>query len=309
MAKSKKKARGARHFFFHTRAGFYVLVFAAIVGFTSTINAINSAKQEADSAVLAAKDDRGRGPEEQQQKEVRQEEHKQEIRQDFRVEPEGLRVEFKSENKGVEKKLEHKVEELSLSEERTQELTDKIVDKFKFENEVQIATDGGGVIVKKNKVKAHTGFPLSIDVSSGQLIVTRPDGTQKEVAILPDQAVQNFLRHKKIELITPEPPDDESDEDETGTESADAGFVGIQSAGESLEETETGETETEAEIEIIERDNELVYEIKGKRKVRVLGLIPTETSLTGYVSTETGEVVGESQSLFDRFLNLISLQL
>jgi hypothetical protein len=306
MAKSKKKVHGVRHFFYYTRPGFYILVLLAVVGFTTTINAINSSN-EPDPSVLAANDNRGRNPEVQQQKEVRQEEHKQEIRQNFRIEPEGLRVEFKSENKGVEKKLEHKVEELSLSEERTQELTDKIVNEFEFENEVRIATDGGGLVVKKNKVKAHTGFPLSIDVSTGTLIVTRPDGTQKEVAILPDQAVQNFLRHKKIELISPEPPDD-GDEDETGTESADAGFVGIQSVGENLEGI-AKETGAEAEVEIIERNNELVYEIKGKRKVRVLGFIPAETSLTGYVSTETGEVVGESQPLFDRLLNLISLQL
>lgn len=76
---------------------------------------------------------------------------------------------------------------------------------------------------------------------------------------------------------------------------------------ETTDETEA-ENEEEVEVGIVEKNDELVYEIKGKRKVRILGFIPSQTSLTGYVSTETGDVVGEDVPLFDRFLNLISIQ-
>lgn len=302
MTKRKNSKKGVRHFFYYTRPGFYILVLLAIIGFTTTINSLNAAKEE-ESSVLSAQDNRDKNEEEQREKDERREEHKQEIEQKFRVEPEGLRLDFKPENKRVEKKLEHKTEELSLTEESEEELKDDIIEEFEFENEVKIATDGG-IVVSKNKVKARTGFPLSIDVSTGQLTVTRPDGTQKEVAILPDQAVQNFLRHKKIELITPEAPD-ENEDSEAGTESAEANIVEIQSIDDEIEQTEN---ETETEIEIVERNNQLVYEIKGKKKIRILGLIPVKTSLSGYVSTETGEVVGESQPFFDSLLNLISIQ-
>lgn len=320
MAKQSKNRKGLKRFFFKTRLGFYVLVFAAIVGLTSTTNAFKDADYK---AVLAAKDNsRGSNEEAQRQKEQIREDRKQEIQQKFKVETEGLEVKI---NPGVEKRAEksiiHKTQDVNLVESAQDELEDDVIEDFEEINDVTIASDNGDLVLKKNKVKARTGFPLSIDVNTGQLTVTRPDGTVKNVAILPDKAVENFLRHKKVELVGLEPPDDgdgtgtdsaEPDlEDPPGTESADQEFGITSLVGNIEEETNdetVDETEGEVEVEIVEKDNELVYEIKGKRKIKILGLIPSQTSITGYVSTETGDVVGEDVSLIDRFLNLISIQ-
>lgn len=316
MAKKSKREEGLKHFFFHTRPGFYTLVLATIIGFTTTINTLNAANSQ---SVLGENSDReeqkleeDKREEEKRKKEQRREEEKRKIEAKYEVDPEKLKLEYKYEdaNAKIKRKVEIKDGEVEIEEELKKELADDLEESFEKVNETELASDSSSITIKKNKIKARTGFPLSIDVSTGQLTVTRPDGTTKNVAILPDKAVENFLRHKKVELIGLGPPDD-GDDDGTGTESADQGF-GIQSVDEVIEDETTDETEAEneeeVEVGIVEKNDELVYEIKGKRKVRILGFIPSQTSLTGYVSTETGDVVGEDVPLFDRFLNLISIQ-
>lgn len=323
MAKKPKKGKGVKNFFFKTRLGFYVLVFGAIVGFTTTINSFNAANN---ASVLGEKSDQEeqkqekekRKEEEKQEKELRREENKQKIEEKYELNAEKLKLEYEFEdnNTKIKRKVEISNGKTEIEEEVEEDLADDIEEDFEDINEVSIASDDGNLVLRKNKVKARTGFPLSIDVNTGQLTITHPDGTTKNVAILPDQAVENFLRHKKVELIGTEPSDGgngtstDSAEPELdnlpGTDSTEQGF-GIQSVG-LVEELDETSNDQEIEVSIVERDDELVYEIKGKRKVKILGFIPSQTSTTGYVSTETGEVVGEDISLFDRFLNLISVQ-
>mgnify|MGYP003394020122 FL=1 len=101
------------------------------------------------------------------------------------------------------------------------------------------------------------------------------------------------MRHKKVNLINlPEPPESS---DSAGTDDDP-----ISTSTPTIEDEET-------QVSLIEREGQLVYEIKGKKKLRIFGLIPFNTDTTGYVSAETGIVVGQIESLLTRLLNLISL--
>ncbi len=110
--------------------------------------------------------------------------------------------------------------------------------------------------------------------------------------MLPDAAVQNFMSHKKVNLINVQPPD-------TGTDSADTNPD--TNASSSATNTET------TQVKLIEKDDQLVYEIKGKKKLKVFGIFTVSADTTGYVSAETGEVVSQEEPLLTKFLNILSL--
>lgn len=281
---ARKSNKKSSNNFFRTRTGFYMLVVLAAVGFISTIKIYSNSE-----AVLGERDER-RGPDPVKQKE--HEDHVQEIEDKFNVNPEGLQVEV-SHGKSDENEQEHqnKPEISHLSDDQKEKLKDTVVKNFEDENEASIASDEGGTTIEKDHVKVRTGFPLSIDVSSGQLIVTRPDGTTKNVAVLPDQAIENFMRNKKVNLINVPPTN-------TGSGSA--------TTTPDSEATSSAQGSSETEVKLVEKDNKLVYEIKGKKKLKVLGFIPVETDTTGYVSAENGDVVGQDESPFTKFLNFIS---
>ncbi|MDO8269195.1 MAG: hypothetical protein Q7T54_00815 [Candidatus Levybacteria bacterium] len=306
MAKKKKKS-DAMHFFQNTRTGFYSLVIVTIILMLSAINMYGSANFESD--VLGDSDrskDRAEKNEEEKEKEEQKreekekkseemrEENKQKIEQKYEINPEKIKLEYQYEdaNSKIKRKIEFKDGEQQIEEEIENKLVDDIEEDFEDESETEIASDSSSVTITKNKVKARSGFPLTIDGATNQLIVTRPDGSTKAVSILPDQAVENFMRHKKINLINFEEPD-------TGTPSGDTGNTGSESA------ENTGD-EDQAEIKLVEYDSQVAYEIKGKKKLKLLGFFPITTPTTGYVSAETGDVIGQDESLFTKFLDLLS---
>lgn len=53
------------------------------------------------------------------------------------------------------------------------------------------AVEGDKIEIGDEKFKAHTSLPISVG-ENNELIVTKKDGTQKVVAVLPDQAVANL---------------------------------------------------------------------------------------------------------------------
>lgn len=150
------------------------------------------------------------------------------------------------------------------------------VKKSEIENESEEASDSAMEIesedemktIQTNNVKATTEFPLSLDVATNQLIVTTQNGA-KTVTILPDQAVANLLR------------------------------VGLVDAINTNDVAET-------EIEIKAQNGEVVYEVKGTKQHRILGLFTTTTPVTAVVSAETGEVVGTQQSFLTNLIDLLS---
>jgi len=289
MAKKKKiKRTSTRHFFYKTRPGFYSLVgISAILAFS-----ILKMYSIPEKGVLGKEDRGNQNSESRGKEEQKREEKKEEIRQELQVEPNKVKLKYESKNGSVERKLEIEHEDADIEDEKEEEIEDKIEVEFEEEHKTDIATESPDVTIKKNKVKARTGFPLSIDVATNQLIVTRPDGTTKAVTVLPDAAVQNFMSHKKVNLINVQPPD-------TGTDSADTNPD--TNASSSATNTET------TQVKLIEKDDQLVYEIKGKKKLKVFGIFPVSADTTGYVSAETGEVVSQEEPLLTKFLNILSL--
>jgi hypothetical protein len=141
------------------------------------------------------------------------------------------------------------------------------------ENGIEIGTSSSNLVIGKNKIKAKTNFPLSIDPETNQLIVTTPKG-QKIVTVLPDQAIQNMLSKKVLSEVN-------------------------------LAETDDKATE-ESEIELENREDQVVYKIKGKKEHKLIGFIPVKTDTTAYVSAENGEVVAKDESLLSKLIDFIS---
>lgn len=310
MAKKKKGKSYSRHLVFHTRTGFYSLFIVAVLLLVATIK---SYSPEPNVQAVLGKDDDNSGKSEKQEetkaeKEEKREEKKEEIKREFRIETEGLKVKFKSENGKVERKIESD-DKIDIDEDDEEELEDRIEEEFEDEHETEIASDSSGLIIRKNKIKVRTGFPLTIDASTNELIVTRPDGTTKVFTVLPDQAVANFMRHKKVNLINlpddnPSGSDSAKPSNDSDSSSISAG-VGDGSNDNSTDSSELNEEETHVTLK--ERNGLLVYEIKGKKKLRVLGIIPVNVNTTGFVSAESGEVVDQEESIFTKLLNLISI--
>jgi hypothetical protein len=141
------------------------------------------------------------------------------------------------------------------------------------ENGIEIGTSSSNLVIGKNKIKAKTNFPLSVDPETNQLIVTTPKG-QKIVTVLPDQAIQNMLSKKVLSEV------DLGETDENANE--------------------------ESEIELENREDQVVYKIKGKKEHKLIGFIPVKTDTTAYVSAENGEVVAKDESLLSKLIDFLS---
>ena len=169
-----------------------------------------------------------------------------------------------------------------------------IKQEIEIEDEVEVATDGGGFEEPKRHLGARTHFPITIDLATNALIITTPAGT-KTVTILPDVAVQNMITKGIISKI--------------------GGHVIASPSGEIGDATGSGEIgtsiqedtkETSENIELTEEEGLLVYKIKGSLKQKFLGVIPLDLEREVTVSAESGEVTSVQESLFTRFLNALS---
>ena len=283
----KKKSSPIYQFLFKSRMGFYSLSIAVVILMFSAIKMYS----QPEVGVLG-KSTEHESEEQKERHEEEREERKQEINHELRAEPGKVKLKFESEDNQVKRKIEIEQEDHESEDEDLDEIEEEIELNFEEETETEIATDTPQVEIRKNNVKARTGFPLSIDLATNQLIVTRPDGTTKAVSVLPDKAVQNFMDHKKINLLNVQDP---------GTGTGSAGTT------PDSDVTSSSENSQDTKISIVERDDKLVYEIKAKKKLKLLGLIPITADTTGYVDTETGEVVDQEEPLLTKFLNIISL--
>lgn len=283
-------------------------MFTALVLGIGTMNLIGDYQR--DQAVLGKSDERSgkneqrHSEEEKQREEKEREEHKQEaekereerkqeIEREFKVKTDELELEIKARGGEIERKIKPAEVEDELSHDEAEDLKDTIEEEFEEEHEVEIATSGGDVVIKKNKVKVRTGFPLSINPETNELTVTRPDGTTKVVTVLPDKAVENFMKHKKIEIIL---PDDPTGTDSAGTDPVDPDDIS----------TDSADTDDQDLVELVEEDDVLAYQIKAKEKFKLLGLFNVTGETTGYVSAETGEVIKEKRPFLTRLLDALS---
>jgi len=135
-------------------------------------------------------------------------------------------------------------------------------------------------IIERLNVQALTDLPLSVDLSTNILTVTTPAG-EKQVTVLPDQAVQNMLAANVIDRL----------------------------GGQALvEEVRQGNIQTLGQvIELGLHNNVLVYQVQGIKEHRFLGFFPVTTDVTVSVSAETGEVVDTDQSVGDRIIDFFSV--
>lgn len=127
----------------------------------------------------------------ERQMEVRREEHTSKIEiQDGRMK---VKQELHNENGRVIKETEVEMEdEESLR-----------VDTNDSNEDLEInVVDGEQLEIKGNRVRTRTNFPITIGANN-ELIITRKDGSQKVVTVLPDTALAN-LERKGFETVDQE---------------------------------------------------------------------------------------------------------
>lgn len=189
------------------------------------------------------------------------------IEKESEIEVEGDKIKIKQKIKdanGKETETEMQLEngeELQI-ESKTGDESKKFTLRARQDDSLELEKDG---------VKVGTKLPISIN-ENNELVVTRPDGTTKVVAVMPDQALK-MLREQNITV-------DDSVTDENGDS--------------------TGLPELEDE------DGQSVYKVDGKKEEKVLGLFKVSYKTKAVISAETGELVRTELSGFDRFMSIFS---
>jgi len=224
----------------------------------------------------------------------------------------------KEEKKGRKFSLEVSGDNLILEENGISTIVD---DKIELEegDELGIEEDDGEVIevtledddfvIESNGVKTRTNFPLSVDSSTNELIVSTPAGTRR-VTVLPDVAIANMIRGGFIDVASTgggEEPTPGPSETPTATGSA--------SPTPTAPVTPTGSppaspSPTAAGSEIvlgITEDGELVYEIEGTSLEKLFGMFIVNIEKKLIVSAETGEVIEIEQNLWNSILDALSV--
>ncbi len=190
-----------------------------------------------------------------------------------------LKLKYKSENGQIVRKVEDENgKEVEMEDDELNELEEAVENELEDDDITLGPTADNKLSVTKNQVTAVTDFPLSIDVTTKQLIVTTPQG-QKSVAILPDQAVQNLLATGIVNAI---------DTQNTGTATQD----------------ELGTFDGTVRLEI--RNNEVIYKIDGEKTHSLLGFIPVTSPVTVFVSADTGLTVAKQQTFLVAVIDFLS---
>ena len=178
---------------------------------------------------------------------------------------------FELENEDGKLKIKIKQENGNEVEIENDSLDD--INEILEEEDIHIATTSGhGFRIRRGQFEAGTRFPLSINPQTNQLTVTTPAG-EKNVAVLPDQAVENLLRLKFIDIVA--------------TDSA---------------------TGTSENISLGLLNDEPTFQIKGLDNQKLLGFLPVSIQKTSFVSAESGEVLKIDQTFLNRLLDLLSIQ-
>lgn len=145
------------------------------------------------------------------------------------------------------------------------------------ENDIEIGTTSArGFSITNKETKAETEFPVTVNLASRTLSVDTPLG-QKELTVLPNQAVQNVLGQKIIDRV--------SDNSLSGTSGAQLQLVQLKLFA-----------------------NHPVFQVQGVDDKKFLGIVPVAIQKTTLVSAETGQVVNTNTDLINTILNLLSFQ-
>ncbi len=268
------------------------------------VNSLGWLVYEASTNILGDKDETENKDEEKKESEEKREEPRQESKKEVEYFDANLNAWVKVKTEDGKAKTE--IQYLTGEEAKTETERDKFKLKFRSEegklkleaetedgeeaelgededNEVEIEPDedddkirvatgsaDGEMVFSRNRVRARTNFPLSVDLATNELIVTTPNGV-KRVTILPDQAIANLLANGVIDRVEPT------------------------------------DLETETEVELTETDGEPAYEVSGESDQKFLGIMPVTIKAKIKVSAETGEVTGTQQAFLARLIDLLSI--
>ena len=154
----------------------------------------------------------------------------------------------------------------------------KIDDRLEKDN-IKVATAGASkFLVQKGTVGAVTDFPVSVDLATNTLFVNMPNG-QKEIAVLPEQAIQNIIKAKIISSLGDKPA----------------------VAGANTNVTSVGQL-----VILGEKNGIPVYEINGVSDQKLLGFIPVKVQKDIVVSGQTGNALSIDQSFGARIIDALS---
>lgn len=187
-----------------------------------------------------------------------------------------LRMKFEIENGQV--KIETKVKSANEVERQLEnEAENEAVEEMEAELEkadIKVATAPGQIALVNKNVGALSNFPLSVNPATKQLTVTTPAGS-KIVAVLPQKAIDNMLAAHIMDDVISEK---------------------VNNSLASVPEL----------VRLEVKNGTLVYQVKGTRTHKLLGLILVKTGVEAFISAENGQVVETSQSLLGRILNRVA---
>lgn len=186
----------------------------------------------------------------------------------IRLDSAGGRFELKSEDGKLKIKIKQEDgDEVKVEDDTLQDINEALEDEG-----ISVASASGNRLrIRRGEFEAETHFPLSINPTTNTLTVTTPAG-EKDVAVLPDKAVENLLRNRLIDRI----------------------------ASGSAEENPTG-------IKLGLLGNNPVFQVLGVDKQKLLGFITVAVNKTSFVSAENGGIVRVDETFLNRLLDFFSI--
>lgn len=179
----------------------------------------------------------------------------------------GVKVRFElRDDRTIIKAEKEDGEEVELEDEAFEEIEDRLA-----EDDIEIeATESNKFLFRNGTVNTLSDFPISINLATNALFINTPSG-QKQVAVLPEQAIQNLLSNNIVDRIAIINP--------------------VQ----------------EAEVELVEKENQPVLKVEGFSDKKLLGFVPLAFHKLAILSAETGKVIEIEESLIDRILEIASI--
>lgn len=153
------------------------------------------------------------------------------------------------------------------------------------ENETE-ASESANKESELEELRSISKFPLRIATASNQLIMTK-DGIDRVLTVLPEKAVQGMLRAHLKKSLGPK-------------------FFEATGTGELVVSDSAEITVLRNQISLEEENGQVVYKIPAQKHLKLLGLVPITTDTIGFVSTETGSIIKEQESLLSKILDLLS---
>ena len=161
--------------------------------------------------------------------------------------------------------------------ERSIETLSELVDRIENED-VEVASVDGFAALIQHEIAAIVNISLEVDPETMGLVTKTKNGIKK-IDIFPDEAVENVLLANELTRVDiPQP----------------------------VEAAQRSKTKVSNVVNLQVREDVPVYEIKGVKDHKLLGLIPVTTEAVIYVSAENGKTVAKKESAIAKTIDFIS---